>query len=546
MFFALAHPLTLVVLGAKWEAAAVIFAALSFATLLTPLGACASWLITSQGRGKDAFLASWIVSVIMAASFIAGLPYGPAGVAIAYSASSLLIQTPVYYWLVGRSGPVRTSDLWIGLLKHLPVWVVVTLVSWLTLTAVPGLSPLVQLIICIPAGLLAGIAFIFIYSPSRRIAAGFFSIVRALKNPAPAAESARAGAAPGEANPSALLPGISVVIPTYNRDRLVKRAIESVLNQTIKADQIIVVDDGSTDGTPEMCRRFSGSIEYIHQSNGGVSQARNHGIKLARYAWIAFLDSDDHWTPNHLESIKTAIKDTDGKARFYFTNALITGEARETTLWSQIGFKLDAPYLFVPDCTDWMLGCRQPASIQSSVFNAALLKASDGFDQRVEPREDAELFCRLGIGGSACAVNAVGCIYTGDDNTDTRLTTKVHVYTEQYWKRACMLWSLLDSHFPDLDPKYRRVIHEFLADAYWRLTRIHWKSGRFFQGLSALFQCLAAQPSFLVMHLGRLKSAKWDEVEGRPVLQSEPKKIGSTAGINAQTTCADQPRYPGS
>jgi glycosyltransferase involved in cell wall biosynthesis len=296
------------------------------------------------------------------------------------------------------------------------------------------------------------------------------------------------------------------------------------------------VDDGSTDNTPEACSKFSGSIEYVRQHNAGVSQARNHGIKLARHAWIAFLDSDDYWTSNHLESIKAAIKETDGRARFYFTNTLMTGEAQETTLWSQIGFKLDAPYLLVPDCTDWMLGCRQPASIQSSVFNAALLKASSGFDKRVEPREDAELFCRLGIGGSACAVNAVGCIYTADDNTDIRLTTKVHIYTEQYWKRASMLWSILGSHFPDLNPKHRRIIHTFLADAYWRLARIYWKSGRFFQGGIALLQCLAAQPSFLIMHLGGCKSAKWSDADGRPVLQAE---CTSAAGITAQTTRVD-------
>lgn len=545
MFFALAHPLTLVVLGRKWENATVIFAALSFAALQTPLGSCASWLITSQGRGKDSFSAGCIISVIVALSFIGGLHFGPAGVAIIYSTSCLLIQLPVYYWIVGRSGPVRTKDLWIGFLKHLPVWGVVTLTAWLALNAFPNFPPLAQLAICIPASTLAGVAFILIYSPSRRVAANLFSLLRELKSPAQSGEDCKADGVAAEANPSAMKPGITVVIPTFNRERLVKRAIESVLNQTVKADQVIVVDDGSTDSTPEMCSKFLGSIEYVRQSNTGVAQARNHGIKLACHAWIAFLDSDDYWTPNHLESIKTAIRDTDGKARFYFNNALMAGEIPETTLWSQIGFKLDAPFVVVPDCTDWMLGCRQPASVQSSIFNAALLKASGGFDKRVEPREDAELFCRLGIGGSACAVNAIGCIYTADDNTDNRLTTKVHVYTEQYWKRACMLWSILNAHFPDLNPKHRRIIHNFLADAYWRLSRIYWKSGRFLQSAIALLRCVAAQPSFLIMHLFGGESAKWNEAAGRPVFQPEKNGMGaqvdrrSTAGVNAQTARVD-------
>ncbi|HEV2329070.1 MAG TPA: oligosaccharide flippase family protein [Verrucomicrobiae bacterium] len=190
MFFALARPLTLVVLGPKWENAAVIFAALSFASLQIPLGQCATWLINSQGRGKDAFSASWINAIVVAISFIIGLPFGAAGVAIGYSAGALLIQLPIYYWIVGRSGPVRTRDLWIGFVKHLPVWGVVTLTALLALKAVPNFSSLAQLAVCIPASFLAGIAFIFLYTPSRRIAVQIFSVLRELKQSAAGAEIA--------------------------------------------------------------------------------------------------------------------------------------------------------------------------------------------------------------------------------------------------------------------------------------------------------------------------------------------------------------------
>ncbi|HEV2454848.1 MAG TPA: lipopolysaccharide biosynthesis protein, partial [Verrucomicrobiae bacterium] len=193
IFFALAHPLTLVVLGPKWDKAAIIFAAMSFASLQTPLGQCATWLINSQGRGRDAFLASWVNAIVVAVSFIIGLPFGAAGVAIAFSASSLLIQLPVYYWIVGRSGPVRTRDLWIGFVKHLPVWGAVTLTAWLALKAVPNFSSLAQLAICIPLSLLAGLAFIFVYSPSRRVGASLFSILRELKDSAQMAKEGEAG-----------------------------------------------------------------------------------------------------------------------------------------------------------------------------------------------------------------------------------------------------------------------------------------------------------------------------------------------------------------
>ena len=89
---------------------------------------------------------------------------------------------------------------------------------------------------------------------------------------------------------------ISVVIPTYNRIALVERAIDSVLRQSIKPFDIIVVDDGSDDGTSEMIQKKYRSINLVQQQNSGVSAARNNGIKHAKGDWISLLDSDDEWT----------------------------------------------------------------------------------------------------------------------------------------------------------------------------------------------------------------------------------------------------------
>ena len=94
---------------------------------------------------------------------------------------------------------------------------------------------------------------------------------------------------------------ISVVIPTCNRRDLLPRALDSVLAQTSLADEIIVVDDGSHDGTPELVRRNYPQARLIVQSNAGVSAARNRGISSATGEWIAFLDSDDAWLPRKLE-----------------------------------------------------------------------------------------------------------------------------------------------------------------------------------------------------------------------------------------------------
>jgi glycosyltransferase involved in cell wall biosynthesis len=98
------------------------------------------------------------------------------------------------------------------------------------------------------------------------------------------------------------VPSVSIIIPTYNRQEYVQEAIDSVLAQTYTDYEIIVVDDGSTDGTGEALQaRYGSRIRYLWQENQGESVARNHGIELAQGEYIAFLDSDDLWLPSKLE-----------------------------------------------------------------------------------------------------------------------------------------------------------------------------------------------------------------------------------------------------
>ena len=95
---------------------------------------------------------------------------------------------------------------------------------------------------------------------------------------------------------------VSVVIPTYNRAHLIGETIESVLAQTYQPVEIIVVDDGSRDNTREVVERYGAAVRYIHQSNAGVSAARNAGFVAARGEFVALLDSDDLWLPWKLEA----------------------------------------------------------------------------------------------------------------------------------------------------------------------------------------------------------------------------------------------------
>ncbi|MCD6393162.1 MAG: glycosyltransferase family 2 protein [Planctomycetes bacterium] len=94
---------------------------------------------------------------------------------------------------------------------------------------------------------------------------------------------------------------VSVVIPAYNAGEYLGRALDSVLAQTRPAEEIIVVDDGSTDNTADVAQGYGDKVRFIRQENTGASVARNTGIEAATSEWIAFLDADDEWLPQKLK-----------------------------------------------------------------------------------------------------------------------------------------------------------------------------------------------------------------------------------------------------
>lgn len=119
-------------------------------------------------------------------------------------------------------------------------------------------------------------------------------------------------------------PLFSVIIPTYNRANFLKRAIDSVLVQTFKDFELIIVDDGSTDNTKELINLYSDSrIKYIYKKNGGLNSARNKGLENANGRYIAFCDSDDSWLPLKLEKhINKYNEDNDIKVVYDLTGIL--------------------------------------------------------------------------------------------------------------------------------------------------------------------------------------------------------------------------------
>jgi glycosyltransferase involved in cell wall biosynthesis len=110
---------------------------------------------------------------------------------------------------------------------------------------------------------------------------------------------------------------ISVIIPTFNRRQLLERALTSVVNQTWAADEILCIDDGSTDETGHMVREKFPQVRYYRQTNKGISAARNRGIKQSKGTWLAFLDSDDSWHPSKLAAQTAALAAAPGHVICY-------------------------------------------------------------------------------------------------------------------------------------------------------------------------------------------------------------------------------------
>lgn len=125
---------------------------------------------------------------------------------------------------------------------------------------------------------------------------------------------------------------ISVIVPTYNRADLINETLNSILNQSHKAAEIIVVDDGSSDATEEVVRGFGPEVKYLKIENSGECRARNIGVDASSSPWIAFCDSDDLWQPEKLE-LQFKLFEANPDLDYSFTNfrTVVDGQWSGTT-----------------------------------------------------------------------------------------------------------------------------------------------------------------------------------------------------------------------
>ncbi|MEM9159666.1 MAG: glycosyltransferase [Verrucomicrobiota bacterium] len=179
---------------------------------------------------------------------------------------------------------------------------------------------------------------------------------------------------------------LSVIIPTYNRIETLPRAIDSVLAQTRRAEEIVVVDDGSSDGTQAFLAKAYPQIKVIVQNNRGVSSARNAGIQAATSQWIALLDSDDAWAPDKLEQQIAAIRD-DPTMEICHTEEtwIFRGKKREVAK----DYRKQGGWIF-DRC---VLRCA--ISPSSAILRKSLLEEVGYFDESFPFCEDYDLWLRV-------------------------------------------------------------------------------------------------------------------------------------------------------
>jgi glycosyltransferase involved in cell wall biosynthesis len=186
--------------------------------------------------------------------------------------------------------------------------------------------------------------------------------------------------------PSTAQPLVSVIIPTFDRAAWLGEAIASVLAQTYPHLELLVVDDGSHDATPEIVQAFGPALTYIRQAHAGVSAARNRGVEASRGALVAFLDSDDVWLPGKVAA-QVALLQRQPQVHACYTDEI----------WIRHGVRVN-PKQIHQKYSGWLFEPSLPRCIispSSIMLRRTLWDQLGGFDEQLPACEDYDLWLRL-------------------------------------------------------------------------------------------------------------------------------------------------------
>jgi glycosyltransferase involved in cell wall biosynthesis len=279
------------------------------------------------------------------------------------------------------------------------------------------------------------------------------------------------------------MPTVSVIIPTFNRSKLVVNAIQSVLCQTYQDYEIIVVDDGSTDDTEEALRPYMDRIRYVYQENLGASAAQNKGVQLARGKWISILASDDLWLPTKLEAQLNAVASLGKDFGACFTNCDFFGNTHVTpSAFELAGLHEELPFGPLEEPFKVILAPHAAIYVQSLLVLRSLVEYPNGFDERIVVSEDTDLLFRLAFKTKFCFVNErlvridrtpsreVGLMELFSRSDDRAFGSREHIFQK---------WICLPEN---MDTELRQTVEEMLKLLYY-----HWLVAKLYR-----FRCVKA------------------------------------------------------
>lgn len=280
---------------------------------------------------------------------------------------------------------------------------------------------------------------------------------------------------------------VSVVIPSYNAAAYIVGAVESVLAQTFRDFEILVIDDGSTDNTKKVLEKYGEPVQYIYKSNGGVSSARNFGIEKARGKYIAFLDADDVWVPKKLEK-QIAVLEANEKIGLCYAAAEKVDENLQTI--GRIEARAYEDY-----CEALLLNLNIVAgSCSSAVIRREVAQRTNGFDAKFSTCADWDYWLRLSLLTEFAPITDFLVKYrvvAGSMSSDPFVSKRD---TE----------GVLNKFFanPNLPEKYKKLKKKSLSNNLMVVSGEFLHNGKIAESLGCMWKSLSLYPQNIVRPLG--------------------------------------------
>lgn len=255
-------------------------------------------------------------------------------------------------------------------------------------------------------------------------------------------------------------PLVSVIIPCWNRETYVGNAIESVLGQSYRNIEIVVVDDGSTDESARVVAQRYPSVKLLQQQNLGVSAARNTGLRNSTGEFVIFLDSDD-WLSNdvvevHLEAAK------------HWPDADVYGA--NTAELNQAGSIIvsEANWPPIPSIPYELLFLHPPLFVGSQMYRRQALIRIGGYDESMKSHEDSDCLLRVVLSGGKIVRSGGGyCAYRRTENSLTRNSLQVHKFAVRFVRKLRKFYCPHDPSLADLVRRRLRGVRLRYWNAYF-------------------------------------------------------------------------------